>query len=484
MRTPGPRDILLAAISSAAVLATASSLRAELRPCLDVGERAECGRFSVPENPTHPDGRKIDLNVQVLRAEKEANHEPVFMLAGGPGQAATDLAGLALGPFAEVNQTRDFVLVDHRGTGRSNPIHCRTDAEAKPSSAFGYLFDSNQISACLKVAERHADVTLYTSRYAVGDLEAVRKELGYGQVILWGGSGGTRTGLVYMREFPASIKAALFDGVAPTDFRAPSGFAPAAQRALDRVFEDCSRQASCAATYPELERDFARVLELFNDGPVETDFEANGQPVTVFMNRNDFAYTIRGLLYSGRRTARLPLMIHRAATSGDLGQFAAAHWGRHAAVLPSIAIGVHLSVYCAEDLPFIQWRQIEAPTRASFLGRYLLDQYSNACRAWHSKPEPVEFTQPVTTDVPVLLFSGYYDPSTPGGIAEATSEHLPNARHVVARDEGHNAQFGCARPLAIEFLKQASLEGLGPACEGVGPIEFEVPEDGPAETGP
>ncbi len=448
-----------------------------LFPCEDeeLGPRAFCGHLEVAENADLPQGRKISLEIVVLRAAESSGLEPVFMLAGGPGQSATDLTRLAEKPFAEVSKVRDFVFVDHRGSGGSNPILCQTDTEAHPELAFGQLFDPDHVAECLEAAEQHADVTLYTSRHAVRDLEAVRKWLGYGKVLLWGGSGGTRTGFVYLREYPASIAGALFDGVVPTDFAAPSGFAPAAQRALGRVFEDCGNQTSCAAAYPELRKEFEKVLGLFARGPVATSFEAESGTTTVRMHRNDFAYTIRGILYNAGRTASLPAMIHRAAQTGDLSAFAEVHWRRDAAVRPSIAFGVHFAVYCAEDIPFIDWERIAGPTRKSFLGRYLLDQYGDACKAWRSNPEPAEFTRPVTSDAPVLMVSGYYDPSTPDGVADRAAEHLSNTRHVVARNEGHNASFGCARPLAIEFLKRGTLEGLGPACEGVGPIEFEVP---------
>lgn len=475
--------VIFAVIGSLSASLAGAETSGALSPCEAerFGPRAECGRLSVPEDPDAEGGRTIELNVVVLRAAEESGMEPVFMLAGGPGQAANQLAGLALRPFRTVNEVRDFVFVDHRGTGESNPIQCASDAASDPAAAFGALFDPEEIAACLEAAAEHADVTLYTSRHAARDLEAVRKWLGYDRVLLWGGSGGTRTGLVYMRDFPESIAAALFDGIVPTNFKAPSGFAPAAQRALDRVFEDCAAQASCAAAYPELGRDFERLLARFDGGPLTTRVETDGGEVEVRMHRDDLAYTVRGLLYSSRRIAKLPAMIHEAATTGDVSEFAQAHWGRTAAVLPSIALGIHMSVYCAEDLPFIDYEAVAAATRDSFLGDYLLEQYGSACNAWRSIPEPDDFTAPVTADVPVLMFSGHYDPSTPDGLAEETARALPRARHIVARDEGHGAQFGCARPVAIDFLMRATLDGLGPACEETGPIEFELPAEAGSE---
>src|SRR5262245_65740294 len=76
---------------------------------------AQCGALEVPENRGAPQGRRITLTVAVLPANTlTPRPDPLFMLAGGPGQAAT-----YLGPFAaqlfDVRKDRDIVLVDQRG---------------------------------------------------------------------------------------------------------------------------------------------------------------------------------------------------------------------------------------------------------------------------------------------------------------------------------------------------------------------------------
>ena len=85
---------------------------------------AQCGTLEVPENRAKPDGRKITLSIAVLPANTlHPRADPLFILAGGPGQAAS-----FLGPFAAaltgVRKDRDIVLVDQRGTGRSSPLVC------------------------------------------------------------------------------------------------------------------------------------------------------------------------------------------------------------------------------------------------------------------------------------------------------------------------------------------------------------------------
>ena len=439
------------------------------------GPDALCGTMAVLEDPSDPDGRMIDLNIVVLPATGAETREPLFLLAGGPGQGATELVELALGPFTPVRETRDMVLVDQRGTGKSNKIDCPVDASETPQDVFGNLFAPDHVRKCLTEIRQHADPTLYTTNHVVDDLDAVREKLGYDKALLWGGSGGTRTALVWMRRHPESITGALLDGLVPTDFRAPSTMARGCQDTLEKVFAECREQASCHAAFPELEAEFKQLMELFDDGPVGT-FIVNpqGEQVPVEMYRGDFVYAVRGIIYRSRSLAKLPSLIHQAATSGDIQPFAQMFWQRQVGLRPYVAMGVHFGVYCSEDLPFITDDEVAEFTDDTFVGRYLYDQYSGACKAWEATAVDKTFLDPVQSDVPVLVISGYYDPSTPASMGDAVAAHLPNSRHIVARNESHGAEFGCARSAAVQFLTTGALKDLGPVCEGVGPVVYEV----------
>ena len=82
---------------------------------------ALCGTLDVPENRADPAGRWIGLRVAVIPTQsRQPRPDPVFMLAGGPGGAATQTFAWAASTFSAVN--RDFVLVDQRGTGGSNRL--------------------------------------------------------------------------------------------------------------------------------------------------------------------------------------------------------------------------------------------------------------------------------------------------------------------------------------------------------------------------
>src|SRR5947209_6821559 len=83
-----------------------------------IAQTVRCGDIEVPENREKPDGRRISIFFAVLTANTlSPTPDPLVMLAGGPGQAASYPGPLAL-QFNAVRRHRDIVLIDQRRTGR------------------------------------------------------------------------------------------------------------------------------------------------------------------------------------------------------------------------------------------------------------------------------------------------------------------------------------------------------------------------------
>src|SRR3546814_3241301 len=81
------------------------------------GVAAQCGSLSVAENPALPQGRRIELNIAWIPADEDGDlqPDPVFLLAGGPGQSATASYPAVAPAFKDVLKQRGVVLVDQRG---------------------------------------------------------------------------------------------------------------------------------------------------------------------------------------------------------------------------------------------------------------------------------------------------------------------------------------------------------------------------------
>ena len=127
-------------------LAAPETLR--LEPCTLPGldRPARCGTHTVFEDRARGSGRTIGLNVVVLPARgARAAPDPLFVIAGGPGQGAATppVAPYLAHELAAVNETRDIVLVDQRGTGRSNPLGCDLGSGARAALSGGPLAPEN-----------------------------------------------------------------------------------------------------------------------------------------------------------------------------------------------------------------------------------------------------------------------------------------------------------------------------------------------------
>ncbi|RPJ50902.1 MAG: alpha/beta hydrolase, partial [Chloroflexi bacterium] len=100
----------------------------QLQPCLLGATPAQCGTLKVYENRTAQSGRMIDLHVAVIKAKSEhPAPDPIFFLAGGPGEAATEAAARNQQFPVSLSQNHDLVFVDQRGTGGSNRVLVPTD---------------------------------------------------------------------------------------------------------------------------------------------------------------------------------------------------------------------------------------------------------------------------------------------------------------------------------------------------------------------
>jgi pimeloyl-ACP methyl ester carboxylesterase len=445
----------------------------ELEDCrLDgVSAPARCGKLTVFENRTTRAGRTLDLEIVVIPAVSDSPEpDPLFFLAGGPGQAATELAGPMLPLLADVRRTRDLVFVDQRGTGGSGRMTCAffesdVDEEAVSESLQLDALPLDDLRECLAEVEAAADPRQYTTPVAMDDLDDVRTALGYETVNLYGGSYGTRAGLIYMRRHQERVRVAVLDGLAPVSIRLPSSINADAHRALDRLFGDCAADAGCNAAFPDLPRTFARVIVDLEANPRELDttHPRTGEPFELRLTATSFAGGLRGVLYSPTVASLMPWTIARAA-EGDFAPYLA----QIVPLMDSgevLSLGMFFSVLCAEDVSQLAHGVAESLSADGVLGRLLIEVTTDACTVWPAADLPAGYFEPVRSDVPTLLLSGDLDPVTPPRWGEEVLAGLSNARHLVAPGAGHGViTRGCAGDLIAEFIETGSHADLDAGC--------------------
>lgn len=455
--------LAFAALGCAPAQADPPAAELTLASCIvpGIGGPAECGTLEVAENPDAPEGRKLGLRIVRLPARSDdASTEPLFLLAGGPGQAATEAYGPMLPLFGAINEHRDIVMVDQRGTGQSSPLDCETPERLKEGLVEGALIEVAQ--TCREKLD--ADLTQYSTRRAAADLDRVRSALGYGRINLLGGSYGTRLALEYARRHGESVRSIVIDGVAPRAMKLPLSMAEDGQRALDKLFEACAHEPRCAAAFGDLEKTFTEIAASFPREIAVRD-PRTAEMTQVTMTRTLFMQTLRGLLYSPELTSLLPLTFQQVK-AGDFQGFVAQALLLGESSEEMMSLGLFLSVVCGEDVTRITEDEIAAQTTGTFLGRAMIDELAAACKGWPKPQLDDDFAAPVKTAAPVLVLSGDVDPVTPPRWGEAAVEHLEHGRHLVVPRAGHGTILrGCTASLVADFIdKPETLAELDVKC--------------------
>lgn len=426
-----------------------------------------CIDFEVPENWDQPLGNKISLHAVIIPASGGfAEPDPFVVFAGGPGAAASEMGRMVRWAFNRINESRDIILLDQRGTGQSNRLSC--DLSQIP------LGDMSDETTLERLAECRAtydvDVRHFTTFDAIRDVEFLRARLGVEQFNIWGGSYGTRIGLLYMKLHPEAIRTAILDGVAAPTTQLFANAARDAERALQMMFLDCRIDEACNNQYPNLEQDFDQFLKQLDEGPIEVNYfdPFKSEHIKFEMTRDGFVEAIRNGLYSASNTIVIPFILNEVF-QGNYAPLMALSLDGAANLAEMMSMGLHLSVLCAEELPRTDIRKLEIAAQKSFTQGSFYRFFENACQGWPIKNVLEDYETEISVDIPTLIFSGKMDPVTSSLSAEGTFEALTNATHFIVNGTGHGASFiACGPSLMRDFIKNASLDGLDGTC-------FETP---------
>ena len=439
---------------------------------------ARCGTLTVFEDRSAGSGRQIDLRIAVLPATGDTvAPDPLFLLADGPGQAATEAFLPVLSAFERINHKRDIVLVDQRGTGKSHSLRCPQSPQDLATLPDEQL--AVELKTCL--SQLDADPRLYTTSIAMDDLDQVRSALGYDQVNLYGASYGTRAALTYLRQHPASVRTAILDGVMPQDWLVGPSAARDAQRALDLIWDRCVAEPACRAAFPNIRTEFETLLATLERQPakVTVAHPVTGVPTEVTLTRRQVASTIRSLSYSSENADLLPLLVHATQHSGDYSRLAAQYLILNDDFQQGTSNGMSLSILCAEDAAFLA-QDAGSPKVRTYLDDMTAD-LSRVCAAWPRGQVSADFRQPVMSETPVLLLSGEADPVTPPANGDQAARTLSNSLHLVAPGQGHRViSRGCIPKIAAAFIERATVRGLESNCiKDIQPAPFFISFAGP-----
>ncbi|MGI8688198.1 MAG: alpha/beta fold hydrolase [Thermomicrobiales bacterium] len=411
------------------------------------GTNVTCGVVVVPEDHANPTGPTIRLAATRFKATGQyPAPEPIVYLEGGPGIAAIGTSTAAFA--ARFTASRDFVIFDQRGTGRSEPSLACSELQSQ-SSLNVSLADSEQqrIDQLFQCRDRLVgtgiNLSAYTTDQSAADVNDLRIALGYDNLDLLGVSYGTRLALTVMRDFPQAAHSVVLDSVPALQVDSYAQYAVSFDRALNLLFSSCTADDTCNTAFPNLKADFSQVVAQLDANPatVSVTDPDTGKSVSPVTNGWRFMNLMQGWLYSSYRLRYLPMLIEQLK-AGDttlltyFDKLALAGGG-------STSSGMVYSVRCSDYAPF---GSAEATTAAAQgLLPEIRDDYMpeerdvfTICAQWPTKPaNPVDH-QPVTSDIPTLVLASENDPVTPPAFSQMAAQTLSRSFFVETAGIGHS----------------------------------------------
>lgn len=475
---------LLALLACADATASRQLGSLKFEPCTlsspnsPLAHEALCTRFAVPEDRQQPDGRSIELYIAWVPASGSADPDPVFFLAGGPGQSATESWPQLAGAFTDLSQNRDLILVDQRGTGQSNPLHCpRDEADEELEQEQGLSSERlrelavEHASRCLQQLSSKADLRHYSTTDAVADLDAVRQALGAAQINLVGVSYGTRVAQQYAKTFLQHTRSVVLDSPITTTLVLGSEHARNFEQALHAQLARCATDTACSKHMGDLGQQLEQVRQSLAGGeltPVRFRDSVSGQWLSEVPQRGHLNILLRLYSYQSLTAALLSQVIHQAA-QGDWEALLAQSRTLGRSLSAQLARGMELSVTCTEDADELSVNEAD---RDTLLGTEFVEFIKAQCSVWPRGQRPADFRAPLSGKLPVLVLSGELDPVTPPRYAEQIVSHLPNGLHLSLAGQGHSQlAVGCVPKLFAQFVERASVDKLDAKClERVRPV--------------
>jgi pimeloyl-ACP methyl ester carboxylesterase len=310
-RTPDPREHarMTSASRRRTALAALVAAAAALVMAAPAAARPGSGTVTVPLDRADPAAGTTRVAYRLIprRDRTSPPQATILFNPGGPGQAPIGLAALVRRELAPLLEHRDLLLVDPRGTGRSDALHCRREHDP------GLAFASHEafvraIGDCGRQLGPRA--RMYGSAAVADDFEAVRAKLGIDTLDLWGESYGTYLMTVFAARHPAHVRSIVLSGAYPIDFD-PWGRdrLAAARRAIALI---CTRTRSCRGR--AVLDDLAHVAARLRKRPVRFTVGLGDRRYPVVLDEGALAE----LVYAGGDPALLR-RVPRAAAAARTG---------------------------------------------------------------------------------------------------------------------------------------------------------------------
>ena len=507
--------------AAAARLSAGAASSAVLEPCEDAAPAGLCGTVNVPLNRKRPSEGTVPIFFEFYpHRDPGPSDEAILVTEGGPGFSVTQdpfIGGFYLELFDPLLDTRDLILLDQRGVGRSDAIDC---PELQDGSDQIY----RDVRACADQLGPAAH--RYSSGDVALDIEDVRKALGIRKLNFYGGSYASQDIQSYATRFPKRLRSAVLDS--PFTLLGYDTFLRTTVEAINRAIRlICIRSESCSAERSDALDDVAWLAARLRRNPLEgVGNDVLGEPREVRVTEGFLLWRLLTSDMGGfvalseigaaaealRHGDELPLLRlaaeHDGPLFGDEGDptvFSAGHnWARFCtdASFP-------WDKRASTSTRLVQWlvarSRLPSDSFAPFsIGGWLAPFPTGpiapeACIGWPRPDRDVTPALPPRAkfprDVPALFLSGDLDSVTPTADALRVARAWPGSDFVELANSGHHTalreRFDCADAAIVAFIAEldpgdtscADDEQFGTA-PAVGRFALTAADIRPARSGP
>lgn len=437
---------------------------------IPAGRSADCYTLIVPEDRTQPEGAGVQLPVVVIHGVGTPSRPPVVYLHGGPGgQAVASASSWFDEGFTEDG---DLILLDQRGSGGSMPS---LDCPEVPDAWFD-IFETNDepelelqrmrdaLLDCRARLAAQVDLDQYHTDAITDDVDDLRVALGIESWTLYGISYGTRVAMASTRRHGEGIHSVVLDSAYPPQFGGVSWMEGNARGSTERIIAGCEAEQGCGSTFVDLTNQLQAGVAALDAAPYPIEVEdAEGQPRSLLLEGRDLQAGLFNGAYDTQTISLIPLLIFSGA-NGDfsfLDQFADTAFPG----LWRLSEGAQMSIDCADAGRLIDEAELSTSVADNpDLATIYLGYPVPFCAAWNVAPRPESFNEPVSNDIPTLIFAGEFDPATPVSQSVAAADSLGNAELFVFPGGGHviTRSHDCGRQMLRSFLLDP--EGVDSAC--------------------
>jgi pimeloyl-ACP methyl ester carboxylesterase len=477
--------LLLGAL--AAIGASPAGAALAFAPCQNV-PGFSCAPLTVPVDRSGKTPGTIALTIQRKSASVAGGQSAVIALAGGPGQAADPLGEDLARAIAPALSTRDLLVFDQRGTGKSSPLNCPVfnniaALEKATESTLGPLVEL----CALQIGPARGS---FTTSESVEDIESIRHAAGYKKLVLYGTSYGTKVALEYAERYPQHVESMVLDSAVPSN--GPEAFGISRFSAIGSALNELCLDGACNGITANPLGDLARLIDRLRKRRLSgSAFDGSGKRHQVSIDELELLDILQAGDLNPALRALLPAAI-RSALNGDPDPLLRLNLIAEGLV-PSVPIrpspeaervvseeennALFLATSC-EETAFPWQRSAAATTRMTeALGSLrslpgsdfypfdattaLANSLVPICSSWPDASAAP--TAPgALPNVPTLILSGGQDTRTPTSNARLLASLIPDAQVLIVPYTGHSvlgSDFsGCAQAAVGAFFAGAPVQ--------------------------